>query len=274
MEQPPPDPRLPLPLTWLQSTFNTRSRTEQLLRPDLENGLISQHDFDAAVDFFPGPQRYYSIAGGIIGTLSIVVFGEVIRRPPLPINRIASLVAVASAGGVIGGTVVRANAHADFFRNLDNRPAFFQAIDNIQARLGEKPSTERAASSARPGSADEDLALGDSAVNSRGWGEDIPANRTAVEHTHKPSPTQPSQRKTRWEEIRAEHARSMSTRSSWDELRQNASRPKSENAGKAEARRSEDPALDRLAEQQKFDAILEAERQRAARDSQSGPWSS
>jgi hypothetical protein len=46
---------LPVPqqLVWLKSAFNTRSHTEQLLRPELENGLITQHDFDAAVDFFP-----------------------------------------------------------------------------------------------------------------------------------------------------------------------------------------------------------------------------
>jgi hypothetical protein len=53
--------RVPIPFPWLESTFNTRSRTEQLLRPELENGLITQHDFDAAVDFFPGAQRYYSV---------------------------------------------------------------------------------------------------------------------------------------------------------------------------------------------------------------------
>jgi hypothetical protein len=57
----PPPHRVPIPLTWLESTFNTRSRTEQLLRPELENGVITQHDFDTAVDFFPGVQRYYSV---------------------------------------------------------------------------------------------------------------------------------------------------------------------------------------------------------------------
>jgi len=51
----------PVPLIWLESNFNTRSRTEQFLRPELENGIITQHDFDAAVDFFPSTQRYYSV---------------------------------------------------------------------------------------------------------------------------------------------------------------------------------------------------------------------
>lgn len=57
----PDPPRVPIPLTWLESNFNTRAHTEHLLRPELHDGLISQHDFDAAVDFFPGAQRYYSV---------------------------------------------------------------------------------------------------------------------------------------------------------------------------------------------------------------------
>ena len=57
-----PDPQREVPFTWLQSNFNTRAQTEQLLRPELHDGLITQHDFDAAVDFFPGAQRYYSVS--------------------------------------------------------------------------------------------------------------------------------------------------------------------------------------------------------------------
>ena len=110
------------------------------------------------------------IAGGIIGTLSIVFYGQVLRRTPIPINRIASLAAVASAGGVIGGTAVRANAHTDFFRNLDNRPAFFQAVDNIRSRLGEMPAGQRA--DPYPSSDNENQEMADGAVTSRGpWEE-------------------------------------------------------------------------------------------------------
>lgn len=58
---PPPAHPVPIPLTWLERSFSTRSRTEQLLRPELDDGVITQHDFDAAVDFFPGAQRYYSV---------------------------------------------------------------------------------------------------------------------------------------------------------------------------------------------------------------------
>ncbi|KAI0257648.1 hypothetical protein BJV78DRAFT_1278129 [Lactifluus subvellereus] len=264
---PSPSPRVPIPFTWLESTFNTRSRTEQLLRPELENGVITQHDFDTAVDFFPGVQRYYSIAGGILGTLSVAVWGQMFRRPAFPIHRIAPLAALASAGGVMGGTVVRANAHADFFRNLDNRTAFFQALDNIQTRLGEKPPDVRT-SSAYPGAENASQDLADTPINSRGWEEESPIDRTTVHHSaNLPSSAQSSQSKSRWEEIRAEHARSIATRSSWDELRQNTSRPKAESAGG-------DQPTERLAEQQKFDAMLEAERRKAAEGSQGNSWGS
>ncbi len=107
-----------------------------------------------------------------------------LRRPPIPVNRIASLAAVASAGGVIGGTVVRANAHVDFFRNLDNRPAFFQAIDNIQYRLGERPPDQRTntAYSYPGGSDNENQETADSAVSSRGTWEEttVDVNRATL----------------------------------------------------------------------------------------------
>ncbi len=113
-----------------------------------------------------------------------------LRRPPLPVHRVASLAALASAGGVIGGTIVRANAHADFFQTLDNRPAFFQAIDNIQSRLGEKPSGQQRTSSAYPypGSDNENQELADHTSNSKGWGDETPpVNRTTMDLGHTPS---------------------------------------------------------------------------------------
>jgi hypothetical protein len=108
------------------------------------------------------------------------------RRPPLPVHRVASLAALGSAGGVIGGTAVRANAHADFFRTLDNRPAFFQALDNVQSRLGEKPFGLQRPTSAYPYPSpnNENQELADHAIDSRGWGEQTPpVNRPAVDHT-------------------------------------------------------------------------------------------
>jgi hypothetical protein len=76
---------------------------------------------------------------------------------------------------------VRANAHADFFRDLDNQPAFFQAIDNIQSRLGEKPSDQHTTPAyPYPGSDNENQEMADSAVSSRRSWEESTVNRAAV----------------------------------------------------------------------------------------------
>ena len=47
--------------SWFDHTFASRSRTEVLLRPDLESGLLSQHDFDLSVSFLPGYHRYLPV---------------------------------------------------------------------------------------------------------------------------------------------------------------------------------------------------------------------
>ena len=117
-----------------------------------------------------------------------------LRRPPLPVHRVFSLAAFASAGGVIGGTVVRANAHSDFFQALDSRPAFFQALDNIQSRLGEKPPGRHRNSSTypHPSPDSENHELADHTVDTRGWGEETPpVNRSAVNHTTSIVPISP-----------------------------------------------------------------------------------
>jgi hypothetical protein len=72
-------PRVPLSLIWLRATFNSRSRTEELFRPDLENGILTQHDFDAAVDFLPGPQRYYTVRRHFYADLTLFDFS--LRSP-------------------------------------------------------------------------------------------------------------------------------------------------------------------------------------------------
>ena len=62
---PPPEPcscrAMSLAKSWFDHTFSSRQATEQLLRPDLESGLLSQHDFNLAVDFLPGYHRYLPV---------------------------------------------------------------------------------------------------------------------------------------------------------------------------------------------------------------------
>ncbi len=47
--------------SWFDNAFPSRLRAEQLLRPDLESGLLSQHDFNLAVAFLPGYHRYLPV---------------------------------------------------------------------------------------------------------------------------------------------------------------------------------------------------------------------
>lgn len=91
----------------------------------------------------------------------------------------ASLAAFASAGGVLGGTVIRANAHADFFRTLDDRTSFFQALDNIQIRLGEKASSNSHPNS--PYSAQE-KEMFDVTVTSKEWEAGTPVGKSTDRH--------------------------------------------------------------------------------------------
>ena len=49
------------PIQWLDETFSSRRKAEELLRPDLEAGLITQHDFDLATTFLPGWNRYWPV---------------------------------------------------------------------------------------------------------------------------------------------------------------------------------------------------------------------
>ena len=48
-------------LIWMERTFKERSTTERLLAPELENGILSQHDYDLAVNFLPGLHRHYNV---------------------------------------------------------------------------------------------------------------------------------------------------------------------------------------------------------------------
>lgn len=50
------------PITWqfIRKTFTTTERTRELLAPELEQSL-SLADFEKAVNFLPGSQRYWPV---------------------------------------------------------------------------------------------------------------------------------------------------------------------------------------------------------------------
>jgi hypothetical protein len=55
------------PIHWIDKTFTSRTRTEELLRPELENSL-TPGDFEKALDFLPATQRHWKV--GRVATFS------------------------------------------------------------------------------------------------------------------------------------------------------------------------------------------------------------
>lgn len=47
---------------WMARTFNTRAKVESILGPELAEGNISSHDYEAAIKFLPGFHRYYGVS--------------------------------------------------------------------------------------------------------------------------------------------------------------------------------------------------------------------
>lgn len=46
---------------WLDQTFTSRTQAETILRPHLEAGTITEHDYNLAVSFLPGRHRYWPV---------------------------------------------------------------------------------------------------------------------------------------------------------------------------------------------------------------------
>lgn len=106
--------------------------------------------------------------------------GRVLRRPPLPVDRIALRACLAAGGGIVVGTTIGVNAFSDFVGTLDSRPAFIRALLNIQSRLGEEPLRQHTGH-AFPRPDNEVQGLADSTANSEAWGDETPINRTAAD---------------------------------------------------------------------------------------------
>ena len=48
-------------VNWMSSAFKSRAAAEALLSPELESGNLSYRDYDTAIQFLPGPHRYYHV---------------------------------------------------------------------------------------------------------------------------------------------------------------------------------------------------------------------
>ncbi|KAI0361190.1 hypothetical protein OH77DRAFT_1390948 [Trametes cingulata] len=249
---------------WFDRAFASRTRTEQLLRPDLESGLLTPHDYELAVSFLPGPTRYlpyaHTFVWGALAGVAVYKFKSRIRFP-------MTVVGVSAATGYGVGIVHYFQQHKQFARQLQDREAFLVVLDNVNRRIGNSlplfPQVDRdrilERIKKRREESGEVLDAGIEIVTDVGDSTDS----TAL--TDSPNPARSietsARPKSTWDAIREANARNAGRHSSWDELRQRHERQRT--AGRvqqAEPAEVEDP---RAKAQAEFDAILEAERKAA-----------
>ncbi|KAI0721236.1 hypothetical protein C8T65DRAFT_631088 [Cerioporus squamosus] len=254
--------------SWFDHTFSSRQTTEQLLRPDLESGLLSQHDYDLAVAFLPGYHRYlpyvHTVVWGAAAGFGLYRFKPKVRFP-------TTIVGVSAVSGYGFGLAHYFRKHREFARELDDRQAFLLVLENVNKRLGNpnrlfpQLDNNRILESVmkRKQESGEVLAPGVELI-----GDSTPESLTngstpAPKVTEESSPSRP---KSVWEAIREANAQNTGKRSSWDELRQRHERERVSDRVSVQPQASTSSDLEdpRVQAQAEFDAILEAER-RAAR---------
>ncbi|KAF9822068.1 hypothetical protein IEO21_00062 [Rhodonia placenta] len=257
------------PIQWLDATFNTRARTEELLRPDVESELITPHDFQLAAAFLPGLHRYWPYGYAMLGSGAAAGYARFYRRPPASLNRTSLLATVAGFLGATYGQFRRAKAHWTFTQLLDDPLAFSQALENVNQRTGGVRPLTWTLQRAKDAPGREDV-HGDVPRPA----EDVWASGTDSATQPEPAPksaqvpaTSVSETtlKNRWEEIRAANARKAGQSSSWDALRQNHERSRMQGQNGAAGADRLSGETDRAQEQAQFDALLEAERRIASR---------
>ncbi|KAI0639796.1 hypothetical protein C8Q77DRAFT_1152743 [Trametes polyzona] len=251
--------------SWFDHAFNSRARTEQLLRPDLESGLLTHRDYDLAVSFLPGPVRYlpyiHTVLWGSLAGVAVIRFKPKVRFP-------TTIVGVSAATGYGAGLVHYFREHKRFVRKLEDREAFLVVLDNVNKRLGNPvplfPQVDRDRIMERIKKRREEngevLDAGVEIVTDIGDSTDSAA-LTDSSSPSSASHESPARPKSAWEAIREANARNSGRHSSWDELRQRHERQRTVNrVQQKEPAEIEDPRAQAQAE---FDAILEAERKAA-----------
>ncbi|KAH7931089.1 hypothetical protein BV22DRAFT_1027852 [Leucogyrophana mollusca] len=249
------------PLHWLSTTFSSRTRTAELLQPEVENNVLSLHDFDLATTFLPGMHRHWpamyssGAAGAAFG------FGYFYSRPRWASRKLTLVTGAATIAGMVYGQVRQVLAHRQFTQALENPKGFIQALSNVDRRLGgdgnlgftlERIRAEDSGQKSEPSRIEPGFEM----VREDNW-DRVPSSSNSIPASGQPS--QPAELKSRWEEIRAANTRNAGRQSSWDTIRQQHERsrlPGSTSQDSSVAETQDDRAL----EQAKFDAMLEAER--------------
>ncbi|KAI1793943.1 hypothetical protein LXA43DRAFT_884595 [Ganoderma leucocontextum] len=261
--------------SWFDNAFTSHIRTEQLLRPDLESGLLSQHDFNLAVSFLPGYHRYlpyiHTALWGSLAGLALFRFRSRIRFP-------TTVVGVSAVSGYGFGLFHYFRQHRKFAENLDDRQAFLLVLENVNKRLGNQSSLfpqleeqklfetimNRKQENGEVLSPDVEF-VPDTDSTTDGVAPSAGASsrpaKVAEDAYTRPTST--------WEGIREANAQNTGRHSSWDELRQSHERQRVAESARVPVQHiqnSNSPSEiedHRVKAQAEFDAILEAERKAA-----------
>ncbi|KNZ71446.1 hypothetical protein J132_09900 [Termitomyces sp. J132] len=219
-------------IAWAQRTFSDRPTTEALLAPERDAGNVSFNDYQAAARFFAGSHRLYRFIGGFLAIPVTFVF----RRPSWSPLRTCSFFAASTLCGSFTGHTMAISAHVTFVRSLEDPSGFAQALENIRKDSGVYAPS------------------GPTIVRS---GSQWSVNAADPSPIERPSINPPS----KWDQIRAVNART-STNSSWDALRQRHERTRvpSVNSDSDPDAFERSRTEDRVAEQAKFNEMLERER--------------
>lgn len=245
------------PLDWLTSTFRSRERTVELLRPELENNVLTQHDFDLAVRFLPGSHSHWPMLYGSGAAGATALYGYRAARPPWRERKTFILGGAAFVVGMMYGGFRRFVAHRQFSEALEDPEGFVLALNHVHKRLGGEGNIGFTLRRVQQRGVDAPAHTGDYPPSSETGFE----NLTPSESTGSNNPNSSVGFKSRWDEIRAANARSIGQQSTWDAIRQRQERSRipvpSPNNGQ-----STDEREDRTTAQARFEAMLEAERHR------------
>ncbi|KAI6047555.1 hypothetical protein EDC04DRAFT_3050758, partial [Pisolithus marmoratus] len=263
---------MPYPLDWLTSTFRSRERTVELLRPELENNVLTQHDFDLAVRFLPSSHSHWPMLYGSATAGATAFYGYRVARPPWGQRKTVIFGGAAFVVGMMYGGFRRFVAHRQFSESLDNPEGFVLALSHVHKRLGgdgnigftlRRIQQKRLDTPADTGDYSQSSETGfENLTRSDTTGTSVVISIDIPRVTGSNNPNSSTGFKSRWDEIRAANARSIAQQSTWDAVRQRQERnrmpvPSTNND------QSTDEREDRAAAQARFEAMLEAERHRA-----------
>ncbi|KAG8219886.1 hypothetical protein J3R82DRAFT_865 [Butyriboletus roseoflavus] len=247
-------------IAWLHKTFTTRQRTAELLRPELEEHVLSSHDYELATRFLPGLSKDWHVVYGVGTSAAVYGYGSYLARPRWNVWRLRLASVAAFLVGSTYGTFRQFLVHYRFANSLENPQGFIVALNHVDERLGGNGQIGFAFKEMlakkleiKSGLDHSNHAQDASMVPEEGRDQD-----NIVGDVPRSDPTQ---LRTRWDEIRAANLR-CAGQSSWDTIRQHHERSRLPDSSTPSDSSSITEADERAAAQVTFDALLEAERRR------------